>query len=809
MAVQLLKEKLDGKYDSMIPATMLSPGGVAGGENMRKVSLQGGWKARKGCALHNTTAAESGAAINSLHCYKNPRSEDYHFLAQCNSKLLDATKSPPDLTGTTLGTTLGVAVGTTPGFSCVVREDFFYADGSGRPIAWGGDTPYCSAFLTKDNSESAFMDYTRKVTDGRTGTVAVLGNAASDIYYVGSSEIASGITLDFTVVNVIATTCKIYSWVAGAWQERSAGFDDGTKTGGDTTHGQDGTISWTANSTDVMRILYGTLAYWYKVEPQAAMTTPVTVNKCQVVRAASLMTNKWNGVYEWLAGCRFYDQSATEYIEALGKVSNESESQNLNIDAATTSDYVYFKTVEPATAIGIGVTTDEQNTAASLIDLIEYWNGSAWTTVGALVDGTKDGARDTSLSQSGTISWDAVALSPQRRVWEGDHTPGYWYRMSWAASLSASVSIYMIVYAPFPEVLPTYDGCVEFKGRLMVWGDPEYPNRLRFSALDRPDCLSGSDSGYTDPFGDMKKILCAIPFYNELIVFKEDSVWLLEGYNPQTFGTLKVADTIGLASPKSALVIETGSPSMHADEPLSIALWQDVDGIYMLDGRKPRKTSGPIERYFNSEYTDCIAAASIRNRQAFVDPLNNEYHFLLPAGELVYNYIADEWYPLWNRELDLATGLVLKGTNNRYFTYGGTSAGFVILLETDTTDKNASDVDAKITHSVKTRAISAEQKGSIFVEFILRKLWAELKVQSAGTIVTKVFKDMATTGTTEETPQAMSMIRSGYSVATPGLDLSYENSTCFQVEFSLSVADQEMEIWAMVYELDIRGEIVV
>ena len=810
MANRLFKEPFVGKYDGMTPATILPLGGLVGGENVRKVSEKGGWKVRKGCALHNTTAVDSTHGVKSLHRYENPRSEDYHFLAQCNSLLYDATKDPPDLTGTTFGTSLGLAIGVTPGFSCVVREDLFYADGSGRPIAWGGDTPYCSGFLVWDNSESAYIDYTRNVTDGRSGTLAVLGNAASDVYYVCSSEIASGIILDLTTVNTTDTAvCKVYSWVAGAWQERSTGYDDGTLVSGK-THARDGTIAWTVNSTDTMRILGGMMGYWYKVEPQSTyLTDGVTVNKCQVVRAASLLTNKWSGVWEWVAGCRFYDQSAGEYVEALGRVSNESESQNLNLDAATTSDYVYFKTLEPATAVGLGMTTDEQNTAASLVDLIEHWDGSAFTTVGTLTDTTKDNAADSSLSQSGSISWNATALTPQKRTWQGDEIPGYWYRISWAVDLSASVSIFMMVYAPFPEVLPAYDGCVQFKGRLMVWGDPEFPNRLRFSALDRPDCFSGSDSGYTDPFGDMKKVLCAIPFHNELIVFKEDSVFLLEGYNKQTFGIMKIADRIGLASPKTAVVIETGSPAMHKDEALSIAIWQDVDGIYMLDGRKPRKCSLPIDRYFNQEYSECIAKTSIRNRQAFSDPLNNEYHFLLPSGELVYNYITDEWYPPWDRELDLDTGLVLKGTDNRYYTYGGTSGGFVCQLESDTTDKNVSDEDVKIDHSIKTRAIAVDQKVSTFVEFVLRGLWTELKARSSGSIVTTVFKNMKTTGVVEAIPQAMSMVNSGYGIATPGIDLDYENCACFQVEFSSSVADKEMEIWSMLYELDIGGEIVV
>ena len=119
MANQILKEPFVGKYDSMTPATLLPIGWIVGGKNVRKVSSGGGWKCRKGCALHNSTAMESSAAVKSLQHYKNPLSEDYHFIAQCNSKLLDSSNDPPT-GGTTFGTTLGVAVGTTPGFSCTV-----------------------------------------------------------------------------------------------------------------------------------------------------------------------------------------------------------------------------------------------------------------------------------------------------------------------------------------------------------------------------------------------------------------------------------------------------------------------------------------------------------------------------------------------------------------------------------------------------------------------------------------------------------------------------------------------------------------
>jgi len=1236
MAVEKVKEVLNGKYDGVIPATLLPPGSVSDGLNMRKVSSGGGWKVRKGATLHNTTAAESGAAIRSLHHYENPRSNDYHFIAQCNGKLLDCTTDPPTK-GTTLGTTLGVtAHSTTPGFSCVVREDMFYADGTSRPIAYGGDTPYCTGCMVWDDSQSAFVDYTRKVTDARSDTYAYLGETSNDEFYVCSSEIADGMKFTIGSASTQTATMAIYAWQSGAWTSVGAVTDGTADTG--KTMAVTGTMTWTRDSADEMKVIGGIMGYWYKFVPSAALYssagsyvsacadtqllnddgsdytdgwtdadggdgassdgaggfagsikldggtaadanfaylhqdigtftnrvvftiklyhdligtranddgfnlmvnrtgvrlnanfstagleiydgaawtevgtdlvsqdawqtwtfdlrwwdvtnavcdvylddekvgtdidcsetgafteghiqlyqrgdntantityidwikvspefavetlesdaaeiddnfatlaanqygwlqdwrsaasgdisfttfdsrtsakfdsnavdsagsvncqmfcglapytrmtagsiydgrvvitlttyfddlgdidngdyfqflfsagdgasdtiqlavafstdglevydgaayqlqgawvaedvwrewtfdfnifdetvdiyrdnvlmaaqtdcssavgwptdnsvhlrcytntvaqqtyyidkfavgpgftqdtvpgeltsgTAVTFSAAQVTRDATTMTNKWSGVYQWVAGCRHYYQSDKEYREVLGKISNESTSQYLDLSSAGTSDYVYIKTIEPATGFGFGIVDQYGNTNSAKVDLIEYWDGEQWATVGSLDDITLDSTDVSSFSQTGTIFWDGSALSPRKRIFEGDNTPGYWYRVSWAAALSNNTRVAMVLYAPFPEILPAYGGCVEFKSRLFLWGDPEYPNRLRYSAGDRPDCFSGSDSNYTDPFGDQKKILLALKFYNELIVFKEDSVWLLEGYSPQTFGVLKIADTVGLASTKTAHVVEVGFPTMHADEPLSVAIWQDVDGIYVLDGRKPRKASLPVDQFFNPEYSDCIAATNIRSRQALIDPLNNEYHFLLPTSELVYNYVTDEWYPPWERNVDLITGLNFKGTDDRYYTYGADAAGFVWRLENDTTDKSAADADVAISHSIKSRAISATHKDSASFVMLLREIQAELKARSAGTITTKVYKDLASSGTTEAVPETMSMVNAGYSLVVPELDLSTEECLCFQVEFLLATVDQEIEIWSFNYEREVEGD---
>ena len=810
MANAIFSEKLVGRYDGVTPATLLPRGWLSGGKNVRKVSQKGGWKARKGCTLHNTTALESGASVKSLHYYENPLNGDEHFVAQVNSKLLMESaqnKLPPEQ-DTSFGTDLGVSVGTTPGFSAQVGEYLFYADGSGKPIAYGGTQPRIKGFFVYDASQTDYCDYTRKVTDGRTDTDAVVLGAADDKIIILTEMIAKAFIFNLgSNVNSNDVNLEVKAWRNGSWTAVSD-LSDGTNNSG--CLAQDGTVSWTRSALDEMTGYRGIMGYAYQIGWSGALSGSVDVISVHAIQDAMSLTNKWNGEFNYVSGCKFRDVSATpaEYQECLGKISNESTSQYLDISEATASDFLFIKTPEPACMFGIAIVTGYQNSADAQIDLIEYWDGSAWADISTnITDFTRlSTVGNASFSQTGIISFDASAISPERRTYQGDNIPGYWYRLSWDATLSTNVRIYAILYGTFPDSLPTYDGCVEFKGRLFLWGDPEFPNRLRYSARMQPFCFSGLDSGYTDVFGAEDKILCAMKFYNELIVFKESSVWMLEGQGPVTFGTLKVTAKVGLASPKSAQVAEVGFPDMHNDEPLTIAIWQDIDGVYTFDGRKVKKSSYVIDNYFNPESSDCIAAASIRSLQAYTDPNNNEYHLLLPSGELVFDYVSGEWYPPWDREIDLTCGLGFRANDNRHYTYGGSSSGFVMKLENDTSDKTTANADKAIDHSIKSRAIGYEdEKTGRLVLFTLRRILAELKARTAGTITTKTFKNEATSGTTQEIPSAMSMVNSGYNLTVPELEMSIEGCRTFQVEFSLNVVDQEMEISAFHYEIGGRG----
>ena len=813
--LKMFKETFKGSYDGITPATLLPVGAISDGLNVRKIGEGGGWKPRKGCTMHNTTALGS-ADILSLHQYTHPRNDDYHFLGQYNGNLYDSSNDPDDTTPGAggFGTSIVSGLSTTvPGFSTMVGETFCYADGSGVPTVWGGTTPLCSGFLchydiSNDGTPDTYVDYTREVTDERSSTMATLRADVHDVYYVCSPEIAEAITLDLgTTVNLLASVATVKSWVGGAWQDRSA--TDGTIDPAGDTHGQDGSFTWDRNNTDTMRVIGGIMGYWYQVSFSSVLTAGVEILSCKVAYDATELTNKWSGVHEYPAAVRFYDHSETEYVDNTGKVTNESTSQYMQIGEMQTTDFIYVKGVESLGGFGFAMVADYTQGIAAKVDSIEVWTGVAWTAGAGIIDGTLDVAGDSSFAQTGIIWFNAAAVTAKRRTFDWDTTPGYWYRISIdVAFTDTDIRVFMMSTTMFPASLSAADGVIEFKNRLFTWGDPEYPNRLRYSSNGRPDCFSGGDSGYTEAFGDMKPITCALRFHNELLVWKEDSVWLLEGYSPQTFGKLLLADTIGLASPKSAVVAETGYPAMRTDEPMSIALWEDTDGVYVLDGRKPKKISLPVDHYFNTEYATAIAAASINNRQSFVDPLRNEYHLLLPTSELVYNYIKAEWYPPWERNLDLVCGLSLRGTNNRYYTYGGDANGRVYKLEDDTSDKNAANADVAISHKVKTRAISAKQPEATSLRFTFRKLWIEAQARGVSTaLATKFHKNMATSGTVLNVPAVLNVQESGKDLSVPGLDTSQEGCMCFALEFSLATIDLEMELWSFLYQVEARGEI--
>jgi len=831
--MQLFKERFTGHYDGVSPPSLLPAGSIVDGKNVRVAGTTGGWRCRSGSTLLNTTAAESGKGIASLHYYINPRHRDSHFFTQINNKLLGNTtatfnlltesssplllENSDDLLGvssadaleqvTDLGASLGVVVGNKPGFSAISGEQWFYADGSGAPITFGGNTPSCVGFVVWDSSEIAATDYTKEVIDVLDTKVAVLGSGASDSYFVGSPEIADSINLSFgSVVNNNAATATVSAWRAGAWTDVSA--SDGTAVAG-ATHAIDGSLEWTRNSADRMKVIGGVMAYWYRVTFSAAIDA-ATVRQCTVCFDATTVTPKWDGTWQYLGGILFYDQSIGEYQDALGDLSVETGTTYLDISAMQTADYIYIKTPDIAAGFGFGIVRGYSNTNAALIDEIGVWTGNAWTALTTNIeDQTLDGALDSSFSQTGKVWFDAAVVTPQRRTLKGDPVPGYWYRISISAALSADVRIYLGVYAAYPEALSTYTGCVEFNGSLVLWGDSLWPNRLRYSAPGMPDHLSGTLSGYSEPIGDDSEILVAKNFGSFLLVWKRNGLFAVDG----DYKVTKVSSK-GIVAPKSASVVEVGTEGLQRDEVVNVAIWQAQDGTYLTYGTSTKKISLPVDNYFNPYYDDCLGASELLNLQAFTDQVNNEYHLILPTIELVYNTKLNGWYPPFQRYYPLTCGIDLIDQFGQQRTFGGCNSGYVIELEIGIEDQRTLTTTVGINHSIKTRALMAISAEGLSTRFTFRKLWTAVKAMPAGIATIKLYSNLSNTGVAYTTPTTMSLAESNAGMAVPIIEVSIPNLNAIQVGLEYITTrltptyDSYMEVWEIIYILDTIGEIL-
>jgi len=797
MSNKISKEVFSKGFDSNNAPLLLDSGEIAGGENLRAVGSRGGWKGRKGCTLRNTTAA--GSAVVEAIPYENPVSDYFRVLYHYGDYFYAGAAPLTQAAG--LGSTLGLDIGASVGSSCMIGEQLYYANGEERPSVYSGDAIACRGFVVNDNV--VWSDFTKEVVDQKTtthGRMLFTNGVGTDAIYVCGHEKMSAILITLgTAYNVIDTTTIVVSaWRSGAWAATAA-LSDGT-TAGTTTFRQSGTISWTASDLDEMKVIAGTMGYWYKITC-ANTTSAIHITDCKVTSPFSFMTNKWDGIYGYSAGALFYDFTGTVYYEGLGAVSNESEATYLDIGAGTSSDFLYIKGTSPLAGVGIGLVTGKENIIASVIDDVEVWEDTGWSSIAGIDDGTSDGT--SSFHQSGQIFWDFSSVTPVRRSFNSDNLAGYWYRISWDVTLTNEVQIYLIVVALAPTEISYASGCVEFDSRLMLWGDPLYRNRLKYSTKGKPDNIGSSSSGYTGIFGKGDEVTVAKSFSEYLLVGKETGVYLLA----KSFDIKKVTSEVGIVSPDTLQIVEVGTSNMQKELIINVAIWLDADGVYQYDMEGVAKISLPIDNYFNSNSSDYLTIAAIAAAKSFIDQERNEYHLLIGSTELVYNYAYQKWYPPWDREISLLNGVSFRADDKAFYSLGMSTSGFVMELENATSDRSVTNVATPITQMIRTRVLTSDENGlSIF--FNLRHIWLVVKSDISAYITdltVNLYKNFSLTPSTIDTIN-LNVANVTYTIIK--IDVSETDCTAFEILCTIGQVNRTFEIHEIIYEYEQRSIIL-
>ena len=126
----------------------------------------------------------------------------------------------------------------------------------------------------------------------------------------------------------------------------------------------------------------------------------------------------------------YYDNTGPTYTDYTNEATGGG---HVPLDAMPSEDYLYIGSDIPFLGLDIDIGSNVNTNAATLT--VEYWNGSAWTTLSKTDRTTASGK---TLAQDGDIVWDSPAGWAMKVV---NSQNKYWVRLSVSASLSATVDV--------------------------------------------------------------------------------------------------------------------------------------------------------------------------------------------------------------------------------------------------------------------------------------------------------------------------------------------------------------------------------
>jgi len=113
----------------------------------------------------------------------------------------------------------------------------------------------------------------------------------------------------------------------------------------------------------------------------------------------------------------------------------------------------YIRIGSPRPLQGFKLYMGTSNTATSTM-AVYYWNGSAWTSVTNLSDGTSSGG--VSLAQTGSVTFDSTVSNAKPKI--ESLTQLYWYKILVSACDTTTTITYSTLDAPVQDMVDIWDG---------------------------------------------------------------------------------------------------------------------------------------------------------------------------------------------------------------------------------------------------------------------------------------------------------------------------------------------------------------
>ena len=401
-------------------------GGYSMVQNMR--STYPGLTKRKGMAKHNSTA--DGANAVSLYQFCKGKRIERHFYAQMSDgDILESSESPPTATGSVFGSEAWS--GTTspkPAAWSNLEEFCLHSNGVDQHQICAGTANYVRRFIKFDGSAAPpnvptdGIDYTREVTDGSSGTYAVLDSlntyANHECLFICTPVPANRLTWTFVSGHENSTAAVgtlSYTKSDNTWADTNE--TDGTITDGKTL-GKDGSMTWSQPADEIPRYMFGINGFWYRWETDTQLDAEVEVSSLTYGTDGTggqhfePIVNIWDGIPVYAIEARFQVDAGEPY-ELYG-------TDAIEIDSMTTSGKVYFNSPDPIMGFYVDPGETPNTTASTSINAVYGWTGASFESMGTITDGTEG------LSKAGWVTF-ARNTSVQPSQFDTSRYYSYWY----------------------------------------------------------------------------------------------------------------------------------------------------------------------------------------------------------------------------------------------------------------------------------------------------------------------------------------------------------------------------------------------
>jgi hypothetical protein len=694
--------------------------------------------------------------------YKKTNPDESHTFVQSGSEVYksDNTSSIPvaDTYSSFLFVTSDtVNMGTSPDDAVVI------CDGTDNYI-WRGAESRVGLFAITDALDfyvrgTAWKDYTAEVnnalqTAGNYATTFLSSTTHTRIV-IGAYLPIQGITLYLKTPSTVSGTLSLYQRTGEGTAGLTVPLTASDGTAGLTASGK---ITFTA-AYPKPTIVNNVMAFYYLLDFVGA-DSGVEIYRCTLDAPVQPIQDIFDGVPVTPLSCLVYNGS--EYYDRTLNVSGSSayvgasDITYMKLDSTPPENTLYVGFDREMTALMFDLPDgDAVNGNASTINTFKYYNGTAWVSVGSINDGTYSSPY--TMRQTGTVSWVPPARGSESMTSLFNTVRLFYYAIVFSAEFTSHVHVHQISGIPAQAEVNPYKFPLFWQNRLLLCNDTsDRQNNINVTSSNSPQVMNGEDSAIV-PIGDGQPLVAGATLftryggslYDNAILFKQNSVHLIDGGSLSDWRDYTVAESVGCIAPKTLQKCDMGyeiAPGITKH----VLLWMSARGIEFFDGNTLSLVSEDLRDYFKPKSASYINTSIANQFSSFYDDRNNEYHIMFATGssttlnqEWVYDLAQKKWYPAVRGSTgkSLTCGFSVLDSTGFQYNYCGTVDGTLERMEYGT------DFDGNsMTFMFQTGDMGLEKSLMNVTSIRHLKFIARCKTTSAATVKITHYADGATTG---------------------------------------------------------------